>query len=134
MTDGFHKGRVGAPVGGEWVGAKWRGFFWAACLFNLVIGGMTMFSPEAAVDTRIIGLLVVCFGITYFLVAREPTRFAPVLWPGIIGKLGVVGLLAPDAMGTEIDWLVTGVLGLDVFFAAGFVIFLFSKGDDMMQQ
>ncbi len=132
MTDGSvtsGKGRLGAPVGGDWVSPVWRSFFWTACVFNFVVGAMGMFSPAATTDARVIGLLVFCFGILYLLVAREPIRFAPTLWAGVIGKLGVVGLLSPIAFGEEGNLLVAGALVLDALFAAGFLAFLMTKGD-----
>lgn len=122
-------GRVGAPVGGEWVNPAWRAFFWAACAFNFVVGILGMFSPEATTDARIIGLLVFCFGIIYLLAAREPMRFAPALWAGVVGKAGVVGLLAPIAFGAGGDPLVAGALVCDGLFALGFLAFLFTRGD-----
>src|SRR3990167_8572285 len=88
------------------VSPMWRGFFWAACLFNLLIGIGAMLSPEASVDARIVGVLVLGFGVVYLQVARDPMRFAPVLWAGVLGKLGVVGL-----------------------FALGFLAFLFTAGE-----
>ena len=68
------------------VSANWRRFFWAAAIYNFVIGLAGMLTPEATIDARIIGLLVFAFGVIYFLVARDPLRFAPVLWAGVLGK------------------------------------------------
>lgn len=126
----MNEGLVGQPMKDELVGKGWRGFFWAACAFNLIIGSLSMLSPVAVIDTRIVGLLVVCFGIVYFLVARDPIRFAPTLWAGVIGKLGVVGLLAPSALSPDPDFALGAVLAVDALFAMGFVVFLFKKDDD----
>lgn len=130
MNDGLNEGRVGAAVGANGVGMGWTVFFYVACAFNFVIGLLGMLSPEATLDGRIVGLLVFCFGVIYLLVARDPLRFAPTLWAGVIGKLGVVGLLAPAAMGADGDTLTTVVLALDALFALGFLAFLFGRGDD----
>ncbi len=122
--------QIGSVVGGEEaVGKGWRAFFWTATLFNLVIGIAGMLSPEATVDARIIGLLIFCFGVIYLLVARDPVRFAPVLWAGVIGKIGVVALLGPQAYGENGDMLVAGVLALDALFAIGFLAFLLTRGE-----
>ncbi|MFU7529527.1 hypothetical protein [Qipengyuania sp. ASV99] len=129
MNDGFGKGRVGAAIGGEPVGTGWRTFFWTACLFNFVIGALGMFSPEATVDARIIGLLVLCFGIIYFLVARDPARFGSTLWAGVVGKIGVVALLGPSAIGPGGDPIVAAVLAGDALFAIGFLAFLLTRAD-----
>src|SRR3546814_15334039 len=83
------------------VSPMWRGFFWAACLYNLLIGIGAMLSPEASVDARIVGVLVLGFGVVYLQVARDPMRFAPVLWAGVLGKLGVVGRSEERRVGKE---------------------------------
>ncbi len=113
--------------GAKDVARHWKIFFWVAALFNFVIGAGGMFSPPASVDARIIGLLVFGFGIVYMQVARDPLRFAPVLWAGVLGKLGVVGLLGPQAFGAEGDPIIAGVLIGDALFALGFLAFLFTN-------
>lgn len=118
------EGRVGAPVGGERVGTGWRIFLWLAALFNFVVGiaGMTMVG--ATPDDRVIGLLVVCFGIVYVIVARDARRFSPVLWAGVIGKAGIVVMLLPGALAASDDATLLGVLAADALFAIGFLVFL----------
>lgn len=106
------------------VGMGWRAFFWAACAYNLVIGALGLLAPDASTDGRIIGLLVLCFGIVYLLVARDPLRFAPVLWAGLIGKFGVVGLLGPGAFAQGGDPMIAAILVGDALFAIGFLVFL----------
>lgn len=122
--------QAGLPLGSEQLGVGWRAFFWAAALFNLVIGGLGMISPEANTDTRIIALLVFCFGIVYVLVARDPMRFGPALWAGVVGKSGVVALLGPGAIGPDGDPVLAGVLLGDALFAFGFLVFLVTRGSD----
>jgi hypothetical protein len=134
MNDARNTGRVGAPVGGEAMGQGWKVFFWAASVFNLLIGALGMLSPEATIDARIVGLFVFCFGIVYLQVARNPLRYAPVLWAGVIGKLGVIGLLSPAALEPGADPVILGVLCLDALFALGFVAFLFVKSDELIQK
>ena len=112
------------------VSRNWRSFFWAAMAFNVIIGTVGMLSPAADVDARIIGLLVRGFGFVYFFVARDPLRFAPVLWAGILGKVGVVALLAPQAFGPDGDPIVAGALGGDGLFAIGFLAFLLTIADE----
>jgi hypothetical protein len=111
------------------VARGWRIFFWVAAAYNLVIGLAGMLSPEATVDGRIVGLLVFAFGIIYALVARDALRFAPVLWAGIIGKGGVIALVAPVAFGDPGDPTVAAVLVGDGLFLLGFLAFLFQRDE-----
>ena len=129
MTSMEGEGRVGAKLGLEPVGWGWRGFFWLATAYNLVIGALTMLSPMATVDGRIVGLLVACFGVIYLLVALDPRRYAQTLWAGVIGKIGVVGLLGPAAIGEGGDRMVAAILAGDALFTLGFLIFLFTRDD-----
>ncbi len=122
--------QIGAKLGGEQaVGKGWRAFFWAATFFNFAIGLATMLSPESTVDVRIVGLLVFCMGLIYLLVARDPARFSPVLWAGVIGKIGAVALLGPQAFGQGGEPLVASALVLDGIFALGFLSFLLTRSD-----
>jgi hypothetical protein len=62
------------------VSPLWRPFFYTAALYNLLIGGAGLANTAAPVNDRIVGLLVLCFGIVYALVGRDAARFGPVLW------------------------------------------------------
>ncbi len=109
----------------------WRAFFWIAAVFGLVLGLAGMLSPEATIDARIIGLLIFSLGIVYFQVAREPLRFAPVLWAGVLCKIGVIALLAPLAFegGSLTEPLLAGGLIAEALFALGFLVFLLTVAD-----
>jgi hypothetical protein len=96
---------------------------WAAAAYNLAIGLPGLIVGTAVTD-RIVSLLVACFGLVYGLTARDPLRFAPMLWAGVAGKLGVVALMLPTvqtgsaAPGT--GWILLG----DALFTVLFVVFL----------
>lgn len=107
----------------------WRRFFTLAAIFNFLIGLAGMLTPESTIDGRIIGVLVFAFGIIYLLVSRDPYRFAPTLWAGVLGKLGVIGLLAPQGFTDVGSWPIMAVLAGDALFVIGFLIFLM-KGSD----
>lgn len=125
MSDGI----VGAPVGQTPINPLWRAFFWAAAIFNFAIGLAGMLSPEATQDARIVGLLVFSFGVIYLLVARNAERYGSALWAGVIGKVGVVIMLAPAQFGPDGSAMLAAVLALDALFAAGFLIFLLARND-----
>ncbi len=124
-------GRVGAAVGADGVGSAWRGFFWAACVFALTVGGIAMLSPAATLDSRIVGVLIFAFGIVYLAVARDPARFAPVLWAGVIGKIGFIALIAPELLDGSANLVIGAALAVDAVFAAGFLWFLLTKADHL---
>ena len=109
------------------VSRAWRWFFLAAAAYNLIIGLAGMITPGATVDARIVGLLVFAFGVIYYLVSRDPLRFAPTLWAGVIGKAGVVGLLAPEGFVENGDSLIAAILIGDMLFTLGFLVFLLRR-------
>ncbi len=112
------------------VARGWRIFFWAAAIYNFLIGLSGMITPQATVDARIVGLLLFAMGIVYFLVARDPLRYAQALWAGVISKVGVVALLAPEAFGPSGNPLIAGILIGDALFALGFLAFLFKNSNE----
>lgn len=99
-----------------------------AALYNIVIGAGSLFGPGAPVETRVVGLLVLCFGIVYAVVSRDVERFRPVLWAGVLGKLGVVALMGPEvASGVQppaVGWILAG----DALFMLAFLAILLGKG------
>ncbi|MEE4207597.1 MAG: hypothetical protein V2I39_14980 [Erythrobacter sp.] len=127
----MNEGRLGAPIGRRPVAQGWRVFLWLAAAFNFVLGALGMFSPQADVDARLIGLFVFAFGIVFVQAARDPERLAPVLWAGVIAKIGAVALLAPQAFGEGGTMLLAGGIGLDALFATGLLAFLLSRGGDL---
>jgi hypothetical protein len=66
---------------------------------------------------------VACFGIVYALVGRDGARFGPVLWAGIVGKLGIVALLLPDVLAGRAAAGTGVVLAGDALFTLGFLVF-----------
>ncbi len=68
-----------------------------------------------------------CFGIVYALVGRDAARFGPVLWAGIVGKLGIVALLLPDELAGRAATGTGVVLAGDALFTFGFLVFLLGR-------
>lgn len=97
---------------------------WAAAAYNLVIGGGGLVQGGASRDARVVSLLVVCFGVVYALVAGDPARFLPVLWAGVLGKIGVIALLVPAVRKGELPRMVGWVLAGDALFTAAFLLLL----------
>lgn len=109
----------------------WRVFFWCAAAFNFVIGLAGILVPESTIDGRTIGLLVFAFGLVYLIVASDPLRYGRVVWAGVLGKVGVVALLGPREFSGEGSTIVAAVLAGDALFAFGFLVFLFTRPDEI---
>ena len=114
---------------GQGAGRGWTWFFWVAAIFNFAIGAAGMFAAGPDIDARIIGIFVFAFGIVYAVVAREPDRFATVLWAGVFGKVAIVALLVSTGLGDLGGRSMAVVLSLDVLFAFGFLVFLLTRSD-----
>lgn len=103
---------------------RWSKVLWAAAAFNLLVAVPSFFLPGTGVSDRIVALLVGCFGLVYAMVAQDPLRLGQVLWAGVIGKLGVVALMAPEVQAGRAvpgtGWILLG----DLLFTALFLAFL----------
>lgn len=69
--------------------------------YNFVLGGAGLTRKGASLDARLTALLVLCFGLVYALVATDIARFVPVLWTGVVGKLGVIAIVLPAVLRGE---------------------------------
>jgi hypothetical protein len=114
----------------------WQIFFWAAAFFNFAIGAPLFISPEMMVGLtgtvesvdpalmKVTGALVLCFGIVYAIVGGDPARYRPVVWAGLIGKLGIAYVYLPDWFEGTIPFGTTLIVLMDLAFIAAFVYFL----------
>jgi hypothetical protein len=83
----------------------YRRWFQAAVVYNLAWGlavaayprwflWLADLGPPAAPLAQSIGMMVAVFAYGYFLLAREPERYAQFIWIALAGKaLGVLGYL-----------------------------------------
>jgi hypothetical protein len=95
----------------------------SAASYNLLIGlpGVVM---GATVNERIVSLLVACFGLVYAICASDPRRYAPMLWAGITGKVGIIALLWRDIADGTAPSATLPILAGDALFTIGFVALL----------
>jgi len=102
----------------------WSWMLWAAAAYNWLISLPVLLNGSLAAADKVSAVLVAGFGVLYALVASNPVRLAPALWAGVVGKLGLVVLLAPSiAAGTAAPG--TGpVLAGDLLFTAAFLALL----------
>lgn len=105
------------------VSRKWQVLLGAAAAYNLLIAVPGMMTG-ATVSDRIVSLLVACFGLVYAIAASDPRRFAPMLWAGIVGKLGIIAMLWPSLNDGSAPEGTIAVLGGDALFTMGFLALL----------
>ena len=62
------------------------------------------------------------------MVAYDPARFGPVLWAGVLGKIGVIALMGPAVAKGQAPKAVGYVLAGDALFTLAFFAFLLGGG------
>ena len=90
----------------------YRPWFYAAAVYNLIWGAVVVLYPSALLRlagvmdpdavplAQVIGMMVGVYSYGYYLLARDPRRFAPFIWIGLAGKtLGPLGFLYTAATG-----------------------------------
>lgn len=95
---------------------SYQRWFMAAAIYNLVWGVAVIIAPTApfvllGLETpnypslfQCIGMMVMVFGYGYWLIAKDPERFAPYVWIGLAGKIfGPIGFLYAASKG-ELPW------------------------------
>lgn len=114
----------------------WRVFFIAAAFYNFAAGLPLLLAPEMILAQmggavpeellyhRVAGLLILCFGALYAMVARDPARFGPTVWLGVLGKAGVIVLVAGAYLAGRVPFDGFAVALGDLMFVVGFVWFL----------
>jgi hypothetical protein len=91
----------------------YRLWFYAAACYNLLWGGAILAFPHVLLDlagvrdpravplAQVIGMMVGVYSYGYYLLARAPARYAPLIWVGLAGKtFGPVGFVYSAASGT----------------------------------
>lgn len=114
----------------------WRIFFIAAAVFNFLAGAPMLFAPELMLQSlqvpvpndlmfhRVTGLLVVCFGVIYGMIAMDLARYRPLVWLGIVGKGGVVALFTHAYVQGLLPFNAYAVSLGDLAFTIGFLWFV----------
>jgi len=84
----------------------YRPWFWAAIVYNVTWGISVVLYPRwllwsadlgeaSAPLAQAVGMMVAVYAYGYYLLARDPQRFAPFIWVALAGKtFGVVGFLS----------------------------------------
>jgi hypothetical protein len=95
---------------------RFRPWFYAATVYNFVWGTIVVLFPNLYFDLvgllqpnypalwQSVGMMVQVYAIGYWLIARDPVRYAPLVWVGLAGKtFGPLGFLWAATHG-EIPW------------------------------
>ncbi|WP_395646806.1 hypothetical protein [Terricaulis sp.] len=114
----------------------WRGLFAFAAFVNLAVGG-AMMAASGQVAERLgvtgtgapyaivmVGMMIAVFGVGYAMVSRDPTRNRPIVWIGIVGKLGAVVIGAAQYAAGALPFSTFALSMGDAVFAALFALFL----------
>ncbi|ANY21253.1 hypothetical protein A6F68_02763 [Tsuneonella dongtanensis] len=104
--------------------ALWNIVLWAAAGFNLLIGAGAMLQKGASREGRMVGLLVLAFGVVYAFVALEPARHLPMLWAGVLGKAGAIAIMLPAVARGEAPKALGWILAGDALFVGFFLMML----------
>ncbi len=115
----------------------YRALFYAAAVYNAVWGVVMVAMPNLMFDLlgmahpnypslfQCIGMMVGVYAIGYWLIARDPIRYAAFAWIGLLGKVfGPMGL-AMSALNGELPWRFGWIcLTNDLIWWIPFVMFL----------
>ena len=95
---------------------RFKPLFYAAAIYNVVWGIVVVLFPNLYFDLigmarpnhpaiwQSVGMMVAVYGPGYWLIARNPERYAPLVWIGLLGKtLGPIGFLIGAIRG-ELPW------------------------------
>ena len=101
-----------------------KAVLYVAALYNLAAGAGALLMPGATAEGRLVGMSVACFGLMYGLIASDVARLRPMLWIGVIGKLGAIALLAPEVASGAQPAIVGALLAGDALFTLAFLAIL----------
>lgn len=85
---------------------SYRPWFFAAAGYNFAVFLAALIAPEECLSAlgisgridvpflQVLAMVIGVYGFAYWLLAKDPIRYAGVVWPGLVGKvLGVAGFL-----------------------------------------
>lgn len=114
----------------------YRGFFYAAAVYNLVWGAAATLFPRlfyriAGLDQTLptpifqsVGMMVGVYAYGYYLLARAPERYQGMVWIGLAGKLfGPIGYVFSASQGVlpwSFGWI---CLTNDIIWLPAFCLF-----------
>ncbi len=95
---------------------KFQVWFYAATVYNVAWGILVIVQPNLLFKLlgmplpnypslfQCIGMMVLVYGLGYWYIARDPIRYAPFVWIGLLGKtFGPIGFFAAALRG-DLPW------------------------------
>lgn len=95
---------------------RYKPWFYAAAIYNALWGALVVARPNAIFSLlgmplpnypllfQCIGMIVGVYALGYWLIARDPVRFGPFVYVGLLGKIfGPIGFLIAALRG-ELPW------------------------------
>jgi hypothetical protein len=117
----------------------WRGVFLASAIFNFLVGISLAFESSAlaasmglevarydAFWSPLAAWFVILFGVFYLVIWRGLNNRA-IAFVGMVGKLGVVALVALAYARGLVPFAMVGLTLIDLAFAVLFGLFLFTR-------
>lgn len=117
---------------------RYRGWFYAAALYNALWGAFVVLWPQGYFKILTlpipsylpiwqgVGMIVGVYALGYWLVARDPARYGPFMWIGLLGKvLGPIGCVFAAIKG-DLPWSFLWInLTNDIIWLPAFIGFAF---------
>lgn len=95
---------------------NYQNWFMAAAIYNFIWGTAVVLAPDVIFRAmriaqpnypslfQAIGMMVMVYSLGYWLIAKDPERYAAFVWVGLLGKVfGPVGFLFAVSRG-ELPW------------------------------
>jgi small multidrug resistance pump len=95
----------------------YRRWFLAAAVYNVAWGVLVILAPNALFQVlgmpvpnypslfQAIGMMVMVYALGYWLIWKDPVRFGPFVWIGLLGKIfGPIGFFY-SALRGELPWV-----------------------------
>lgn len=115
---------------------KYKRWFFAAAVYNVVWGVAVILDPVTPFRLfgaeapnypslfQAIGMMVMVFAYGYWLIAKDPIRYAPYVWIGLMGKIfGPIGFVYAASKG-ELPWTFgITILTNDIIWWPAFIAF-----------
>lgn len=128
---------------------KWKFFFRFAAIFNFsaalglllipelffqLLGMSSIFKPEIIPWVHQFGVLVLTFGIGYWVISLDPEKHRDIIWMGCVGKVLVFAAAWFDLLSTPALLPFAILVVADLLFAIFYGRYLLKSGSNYAEQ